>query len=424
MSLIAAALGFLLATPLTPLTLQDAWARGAARNPQLQAAAAESARAATLVKQGRTLFYPVIEARGAMQWNDERIAFDVGPTEFVVQPWWTLNWQVTAQQNLSFHGPGVPLLRQARALADQAELIAAQAGNEVAFAIARAYYSALAAESAARVADEARTAAAELLRVTRGRAEGGRATQVEVLRARLRVAEADQAVAQAKRATEEAQSILGDLIGDPGPFALTRPPRPAAPPAPSAGEDDRAPLPKRPDVLAAMRSADAAEAARSAALRQFYPTVGVQALYAGYQTSDGELFGQSPDRMALIAAVNVPLFDGTLKYWQHREKREAARSARAQAASTLSTATADLRRSRRATATAAESERLAAERLALAESVRELVLGQYTLGAATQLEVLDADAARSAARREAAQAELESDLAILDLQRAMGTRLQ
>lgn len=422
MGAIAAALGVVLAA--TPLSLQDAWARGASRNPQLQAAAAESARAATLVKQGRTLFYPVIEARGAMQWNDERIAFQAGPTEFVVQPWWTLNWQVTAQQNLSFHGPAVPLLRQAHALADQAELLAAQAGNEVAFAIARAYYAALAAESAARVADEARVAAAELLRVTRGRAEGGRATQVEVLRARLRVAEADGAVAKARRATEEAQSVLGDLIGDPGPFALTRPPRPAAPPAITADDAERAPLLKRPDVAAAMRSADAADAARSAAMRQFYPTVGLQALYAGYQTSDGELFGQSPDRMALIAAVNVPLFDGTLKYWQHREKREAARAARAQAAATVSSATADLRRSRRATATAAETERLSAERLALAESVRELVLGQYTLGAATQLEVLDADAARSAARREAAQAELESDLAILDLQRAMGTRLQ
>lgn len=401
------------------LTLEDAVAIAQKQNSGVQVARAEAARAETVNHQAMSLFLPQVDARSTMQWNDKKISYPgfTAGSEFVLQPWWTLSWQVTASQNLSLYGPGLPLLRQAHAATRAAGALSSEAKLEAGFATARAYYAALEADSLSQLAEQSRGAANEMLRQTQGRRDAGRATEAEALRAKLRVAESAQAAATAKRAAEEARETLADLLGERGPFVLSRPERPAAP---ASVADEPATLARRPDVAAAREAVTGATDARLAAARQYYPTLTVTGLYSGYTTSDGTLFGQAPSRLAVLGVATVPIFDGNLKYWQLREKREAVHAAEARAGATQAAAAADLRRASRKVDAAREAETLSHERLALAERTRELVSGQYSLGAATQLELLDADAAQSAVRREASQAELEADLAVLDLRRAMG----
>lgn len=400
------------------LPLAEAMSLAAAKNPQVEIAAADAARAATLVKQGYALFLPTIEGQAAWQYNHERFAVEVGNREFVFQPWWRRNWQLTAQQNLSFHGPALPLLQQAKAGARSASYAEDAVRADIGFAVARAYYAALTADTVVSVAEDARVASAELLRVATVKRQNGRATEAEVLRAKVRVAETDQALASARRAAEEARESVADLIGVAGPFRFTRP---ARPPDPAASTTSGAPL--RAEVAAAHAAVGSADAANTAAFRRWYPTLGVQATYSGYDTSDGKLFGQPKESYSVVALAQVTLFDGTLKYWQVRETRAQLRAAKAREQSTRLAAEADERRSRRRVAGTQETESLARERLTLATKARELVAGQYELGVATQLERLDAESAFAAARREAAATELEADLAILELRRALGLPL-
>ena len=424
--LLAAALLFA-ADAGASLPLADAIAAAYAKNPQVEIAAADAARARTLVKQGYALFYPTLDGQGTMQWNDRRLLtpeteFTIGGQtttipQQVFQPWWTLRYQVQAQQNLSFHGPAIPLLRQAKAGAQAASLAEDAVRADVAFAVARAYYAALTADTVVAVTEEARAAAAELLRVATVKRQNGRATEAEVLRAKLRVAETDQALASSRRVSEEARETLADLIGRAGPFALSRPARPSD----AAGA--AAPDAPRAEVAAARAAVGGAAAASSAAVRQWYPTLGVRATYGGYESSDGKLFGQPKESYSVVALAQVSIFDGTLKYWQVREAREQVRAAKAREEATTLAAEADERRARRKVAATRETEGLAKERLALATKARELVSGQYELGVATQLERLDADSAFAAARREAAAAELDADLAVLELRRALGLAL-
>lgn len=420
-------IGFVLVTLLaadagTPLALKDAIALAHAKNPQVAIASADAARAGTLVKQGYALFYPTVDSQAVYQLNDRRLyspetTVDIlgEPVTFpqqVFQPWWTLRWQVQVQQNLSFHGPAFPLLRQAKAGARAASFGETAVKADVAFAVARAYYAALTADTVVAVAEDAVAAARELQRVADVKRQNGRATEAEVLRAKVRVAESNQALLSAKSAAEEARETIADLIGTAGPFTLTRPARPAEPATSTP--------PVRPDLLAARAVVTGTEAARVAAFRNWYPTLALQGRYSGYETSDGKLFGQPPESYALIGVAQMSIFDGTLKYWQVREAKEQVRSARAREDAAKLAADAEERRARRRVTSTRESELLAKERLALATKARELVAGQYELGVATQLERLDADSAFAAARREAAASELEADLAVLELQRALG----
>lgn len=413
--------------PAAPLPLSEAISLAHAKNPQVEIAAADAARAGTLVKQGYSLFYPTVDGQGTMQWNDRRLL--TPETELVLggetyrfpqqvfQPWWVMRWQLQVQQNLSFHGPAIPLLRQAKAGARAASHAEDAVRTDVAFAVARAYYAGLTADTVVAVAEEARTAAAELLRVATVKRQNGRATEAEVLRAKLRVAETDQALASARRGAEEARETLADLVGTAGPFALSRPARPTDPAA------QRKPDAPRPEIAAAQAAVGGATAAKTAAIRRWYPTVGVRATYGGYETSDGTLFGQPKESYSIIALAQFSIFDGTLKYWQVREAREQVRAARAREQAATLAVEADERRARRHVAATRETEALAKERLELATKARELVSGQYELGVATQLERLDAESAFAAARREAAASELEADLAILELRRALGLAL-
>ena len=419
-ALLAAGLLFAAEPSAAPLSLVEAIALAQTKNPQIAIAEADAARAHTLVKQGYALFLPTVEAQGAWQYNHERLAREFGTEELVFQPWWRRTWQVTANQSLSFHGPALPLLRQAKAGALSASFAEDAVRADIAFAVARAYYAALTADTVVTVAEDARTAGAELLRVATVKRQNGRATEAEVLRAKVRVAETDQALASARRAAEETRESVADLIGARGPFRFTRPSRP---PDPSAAPSPSAGAPLRAEVSAAHAAVGVADAANTAAFRNWYPTLGVRATYSGYDTSDGELFGQPTQSYAVIALAQVTLFDGTLKYWQTRETRAQLRAAKAREQSTQLAAEADERRSRRRVVATQESEALAKERLTLATKVRELVAGQYELGVATQLERLDADSASTAARREAAATELEADLAILELRRALGLPL-
>lgn len=423
--MLAALVLLLAAESGTPLSLADAIAQAQQKNPQVAIASADAARAGTLVRQGYALFYPTVDGQAVHQVNDRRLrtagSFDPdGPggidplplEQEVFQPWWTLRWQVQVQQNLSFHGPALPLLRQAKAGAEAATFGETAVKADIAFAVARAYYAALTADTVVSVAEDAVAAAKELQRVADVKRQNGRATEAEVLRAKVRVAESNQALLSAKRAAEEARETIADLIGSSGPFTLTRPARPAEP-AESV-------VASRPDLLAAKAAVRGTEAATTAAFRSWYPTLAVQGRYSGYETSDGQLFGQPPESYALIGVAQMSIFDGNLKYWQLREAKEQVRAARAREDAARLAADADERRARRRAASTRESEALAKERLELATKARELVAGQYELGVATQLERLDADSAFAAARREAAASELEADLAVLELRRALG----
>ncbi|HVO31691.1 MAG TPA: TolC family protein [bacterium] len=421
--MIALALSLLLAAPPAPraLSLADALGLAAKRNPEVRAAEAEAERVHDVDRQALSFFFPTVEARATMQWNDRRLAFSAGPTTFVLQPWWTANWQVVATENLALYGPAIPLLRQANAAQRAASAVTAQTREEISFAAARAYYAALEADALVAVAEEAKSSAAELLRQTEGKKSAGRATEADVLRAKLRVSETAQAADQTHRGADEAHAMLADVLGDAGPFALARPPRPATP----AGSEDppESSLAHRADVAAASEAVTGADLAKTAAARQFLPSLSVSGVYSGYATSDGDLFGQLPTRYSVLGVASIPIFDGNLKYWQLREKRAALAEAHAREEAARTAASADLRRAKSRLAAARDAETLSHERLTLAERTRELVSGSYQLGAATQLEILDADAARSAAQRDAAQAELEVDVAILDLRRALGLPL-
>ncbi len=288
--------------------------------------------------------------------------------------------------------------------------------HQVLYAVARAYYEALACHAsvdAARASTDAAVALEEAIRVRKG---AGTEIQLEVDRAR-----ADRIVAEGERQQAAFEARAADLALAHAanlplePFTLTTPGRPQIPGNDTPSRIDLAGV-GRPDLLSAQHSLGAATARRKAAGLELVPDIGVA--FSGRYTDVRD--DREPERWRLMleARWTLPgLIDTPADIARARaEERQAALSIdRLERDLELSVRIAEIELD------AAEAAlQVAEERDAVAHANLEAGMRLYSEGLATGLEVATLKTERDAAAAEVLEKHLARNLAEVDLLEVLG----
>lgn len=292
-----------------------------------------------------------------------------------------------------------------------------QARRDILFGVAQGYYAAAGLKQVVTIQERQLAIAVEHERDARVRYEAGTTPKVSLLRAEIDRATAEQDLKRAQNAYLSAKVAVATLLDRPdAAFEVQVPPSPQAPAAP-AGELVDAALRDRPDVRAAAEQITVSDRSRQANQMRYLPTLAAFGRYA-YTNAAG--FSGENWSWAVGLALNWTLFDGGLRESDLREASSRAREARAAEAGARARARQEVAQAWLDLDSARANSAKAGERLALARENQRLVDVNYRAGAATYLEVSDANTALLQAELAQVSESLSADLAALRLLRAAG----
>lgn len=307
-------------------------------------------------------------------------------------------------------------LGAARRAVDASQSSVAHARNELFFAIARVYYGAVATSRVVELARRQVDGATESERVARGRYEAGELSRVGFLRAGVERARAEQDLRRAQNADTTTRLALATVVGIEEPFSVVAP----AAVEPPGGKEKHLleiALEEREDLAAAERSTEIADDSLKAAWWKYAPIVAVKGNYTWMNFAG---FSGSNDVWAVSVNAVWNLYDGGLREAELTEAKSHLREAQALltkrkrvVAQDVKSATLELESARANLIKATEQNRLA-------EESARLVDEQFKAGAATYLDIVDANNARFAAGVAVVSEELNVQVASLKLAKAVG----
>jgi outer membrane protein TolC len=419
MALTAAALHAQAPVPAERMTFDAAIARAIDRNPTVAQAAAGILRSEGLVRQARAATLPQVNAAAVTTTLNTGVQFQ-GTTV-------TPQNQVTASINADM--PLVNAAAWARRVQAQdqravAEDNLADVRRQVASATANAYLGILAARRVVEANARARDVAKAHFDVATELERRGQGSHLNTLRAQQQVSADETLLESARLALYRAQEALGVLVVADGPVDAADEPvfdiggdvRQATT---AAGQTPATPSPllQRTDLRLLSAERDAAERVVRDSWRDYLPSV--DAIFLPQSTYPSQFFVPANSWRFLIQA-NVPLFDSGQRAAVKAERQAALDLAAATLAGANTAAASEVRAAREAIAS---SERgLASARAAAdeAKQVVDIINISFRAGAATSIEVIDAE--RSARDADTAVAVAEDALrrARLDLLIALG----
>jgi outer membrane protein, heavy metal efflux system len=286
----------------------------------------------------------------------------------------------------------------------------------------------LLAEGTLDFAREVAAAQARTLELSRARYDAGAISEADLARIETSKLEADQAVDQARAALRNAQVAVAFLLGVRGAVpelrAVPEELRSSALPRGLSSETrdsllDRA-LRARPDVLAARRQVERADAALALARRQRFPDVSLSVSYAQQGTTSQAV---TPPTWTAGISLPLPLFSlrsGEIARAEADLSAQKLALARSEAAavSDVESAWATFEQGR------ALVRRMEGGLLERARTALDLVTIQYQKGAASLLDLLDAQRTFTAVRLEYLQDLASYWQAIFRLEQATGLALR
>jgi outer membrane protein TolC len=386
-----------LATSAQVITLGDAIARALATNPTYETALLEIRRANAVLVETRGAWLPTLYGNASVAHLDgNRVS---AGTIILAQNELAANVTLTVPLVMTRQWLNT---REARANADATRATAADARRTVAFATGRAYLAVYAQKLVIEVQERARDTARQHRDYARQRFTGGVGTRLDEVRAAQEVATDEALVQSAYAGLSAAEEALGILVGTSGPLDTANDPTLPTPPPLRESLDDAA---KRTDVIAL-------EARRSAADRVVRDD---WSDYAPYLAAIAQPFYQNPPILTVPLTgymaelvLTVPLYDGGLRYGQHRERDALRDEARVAHEAGVRQARSDVRASFEALRRADEGLASSRAAAALASQALDLANLAYRAGAVTNIEVIDAE---RQARDAATQAEVAADAA-------------
>jgi len=222
--------------------------------------------------------------------------------------------------DLDFWGRQTAAVHRAQDLAQSTRFDAQNARLMLAGAIAQAYVELYREYALVDIAERSEAQRQNIVDITRRRVAAGLDTQLELREAEGQLPEARVAQAQARAAADLAVHELATLTGQ-GADAYASIQRPAfrvdaALPVPTALPINL--LARRPDVLSARLTVEAADAQRVAAKAAFYPDVSLRALAGIGAFGMNNLVQWSARGYGAGPLISLPLFDGGRLRAQYR----------------------------------------------------------------------------------------------------------
>lgn len=387
------------------------------RNPATRAAWEEARQAGEAAGVARSTLLPRLAASvvGGYQRLSTEVPLPLGgslDTTTEVQgvvPLLTVEWL------LFDFGERAALLDASRHLATAANVRFTQAHRQLVFDVSRAFNALAAAGLKEAASGRAVAAAGRLLAAAEAREGRGVGTRIEVAQARQQAAQAELSLVQARGESAAARVALNaTLDAPPGTPIRIRDSAGHLPPA--AAEDlDRViakALARRPDIMAGVaqiQAAQAGERAAAAGLRPKVGLIGALGLWDNqFRINNSDTLGTPIQQTGILLGVTMPLFDGGLRSGNLGSARSRVLAAQAAVATARDAAATEIAAAYEALGTGLASYRAADALVAAATLTAEaadkglaLGIGTLTDAAAAEKALLDAENARTDARRAA-----------------------
>jgi multidrug efflux system outer membrane protein len=286
--------------------------------------------------------------------------------------------------------------------------------------VATAYFALLELDRELEIARESAETFTDTLDLFTRRYLGGKDTKLSTSRAEAALDSSAATIAVLKREIAQQEDALSVLLGKhPEPIprgtALIAQTMPEIPPGLPSDL-----LQRRPDILQAEQTMVSANAEIGVAIANFFPTVGLSALYGNEASAIGNLFKNGFSVWNIVGNVSGPIFQGGRLLEQYEAQRALWDEMIAQYQAAIIQAFREV-----SDALAAEAElvgeRVAREKqvAALKEAV-ELSLLRYQGGRATYLDVLDAEQQLYPAEDALAQTQHDQLSSVVTLYKALG----
>jgi cobalt-zinc-cadmium efflux system outer membrane protein len=305
----------------------------------------------------------------------------------------------------------------ARAALRAAELSVVQVQQQLSAQTSQAYDAYLVALRHKVDLEEAKGLSRDFLDKTEARYQGGTVAKLDVVRARVDAAQAENDLIANERAIATARAALNRLLARPLGAPLEATDALAVPPSlPDVEELERLALASRPEIKGLAVTRDGARLATTLARRYWLPDLSVT-LSRNFTAGD-------PPAFSTAAAITIPLF-----FWQHQrgtiaEARHREAELSADAVDLAAQVGLDVRTAYATAATAArQAAYLRDEVLPEARQAFHIASVSYGLGGSSALDFLDAKRTLLAAVGEYTDALGTANDARADLERAVGAPL-
>jgi outer membrane protein TolC len=396
--------------PVVQVTFKEAIDRAVEKNPSVAAAASGILRAEGLIRQARA--GTLLQVTGNVTTTTLNRGVDFQGSTVTPQN------QVTA--SLTADMPIVAAAAWARRaqagdVKTVAELTVAETKRQIAFATADAYLTIIAQRRVVEANLLARDVARAHFDLATELERQGTGSRLNALRAQQQVSIDESLVEVARLAVYRAQEALGVLITADGPADAADEPIFEAP---LGGTDVAQPLQLfRTDLKLFSAEQQAAERIVRDSSKDYWPSL--DAIFQPATTAPSQIFLPANSWRFLLQA-NVPIFDSGQRAATKVQRQAAVEEARATLTGAVTQASAQVRAAREAVASGERSLASARRAADEAREVGNITSISFRAGAATNIEVIDAE--RDARNSDLAVAVAEDTLrrARLDLLNALG----
>jgi multidrug efflux system outer membrane protein len=286
--------------------------------------------------------------------------------------------------------------------------------------VAAGYFQLLELDRELQIAQNSSQTYKQTLDLFTQRFELGRDSKLPVERAKAAYASSIADIARLKRLIVQQENAIGLLLGAyPGELPRGRPLIAESTPATPLGQTTDL-LRRRPDIMAAEQNMIGANAEVGVAVANFFPRIGLSALYGGQSPNIGDVVDENFSIWNIAGEIAGPIFQGGRIIETYYAQQAFWDGSIAQYKQTIVTAFQEVSDALIAQNTLV-AQRVALEHqvAALQESV-ELSLLRYTGGRASYFEVLEAEQLLFPAEDALAQTQRDQLLAVVDLYQALG----
>jgi outer membrane protein, multidrug efflux system len=286
--------------------------------------------------------------------------------------------------------------------------------------VATDYFQLLELDRELAIAHESAQAYQHSLDVFTRRYLGGTDTKISTSRAEANLRSSEASIAALEREITQQEDAIAVLLGaNPGPVMRGVPLVDQTMPLTPEGLTTDL-LRRRPDIRQAEQNMMAANAEIGVAVANFFPTIGLSAMYGNAGSKIENVFKNGASIWNIAANVSGPLFQGGRLYESYRAQQAFWDQTIAQYRATIVEAFREV-----ADSLAAEAHLVAQRKaqegqvVALREAVR-LSLASYDAGVSNYLDVLDAQQQLYPAETALAQTQRDQLLAVVNLYKALG----
>jgi outer membrane protein TolC len=408
---------------VTTMTLAQALDTALAHNPQLAIAAETIAAADAQATSDATLRLPVVNAKANMLvWNRALVA-DLGPDIGMVR----IRDQVTGAVELSVAQPLSGALVIGKLVErDHAAAAASRAQRDglrvdVAYQTAEVYLGALQAQTLAQVAAQTLQQLDADLQHARALLQAGALQRVDVLRLEVERARVEQQQLETQTAALSDRRRLALLLGLPDGSELALVEIDTTPPPLPFDEDEAVARARRDRADAKIASANrqVAELGVAVSRARYFPTVSLLGVYT-HALNAGGSFATIPDSAYVGLSVDWNVWDWGKRGADVDAARAVSRQAELSQAAAVDQVAVEARVRWQVARTELASLEVAGRGEAAAAEAQRLLAARFAQGAATTVEVVDAETALANARSQVAIRRFQYLVAWMALSRGVG----